>query len=117
MKLVNLTKRPLVLYDTQGACVEVPPDPRHIGIAALGEHRSVEDGDGHTFSVNVRHVRAIKKMPEPEDDTLYIVPAEVAMVLQEQREDVVFPAEETQVRSAEGRLQRVTHLRRVIVRP
>lgn len=117
MKLVNLTKRPLTLYDTEGELVEVPPDPRHIGIAALGEHQTVEDEDGHAFSLNVRHVNDIKKMPEPQDDTLYIVPPEVAMVLQTRRADVAFPAEDTQLRDGEGRLRRITHLRRIVPQP
>ena len=114
MKLINLTKHPLTLHDTQGALVEVPPDPRHIGVEALGEHRTVEDGQGHAFSLNVRRVTDVKKMPDPEDGTLYVVPPEVAMALQEHREDVAFPAEEAQVRGADGRLRRVTHLRRVL---
>lgn len=114
MKLINLTKHPLTLHDTQGTLVEVPPDPRYIGVEALGEHRIVEDDHGHTFSLNVRRVTEVKKMPPPEDGTLYIVPPEVAMVLQEHREDVAFPAQEAQVRDAEGHVRRVTHLRRVL---
>lgn len=117
MKLVNLTKHPLTLHDKQGAVVEIPPDPRHIGVEALGEHHTVEDSDGHAFSLNVRRVTDVKKMPEPEDGTLYIVPPEVAMALQERRADVAFPAEEAQVRDAEGRPRRVTHLRRVVRAP
>lgn len=116
MKLVNLTKQPLRLYDAEGELVEIPPDPRHVGVVALGEHRRVKDEAGHVFSVNVRRVQDIKLMPEPEEDTLYIVPVEVAMVLQERREDIVFPAEESHVRGEEGTLHRVTHLRRVISR-
>lgn len=114
MRLVNLTKRPLTLYDTEGALVEIPPDPRHIGVASLGEHYTVENGAGHAFSLNVRRVSEIKKMPEPEEGTVYVVPVEVAMVLQEEREDVAFPAEAAQVRDGDGTLQRVTHLRRVL---
>lgn len=115
MKLINLTKRPLMLYDTRGKLVEVPPDPRHIGVVALGEHQTIEDSE-HTFSLNVRHVKDIKGMPAPEEGTLYVVPVEIAMVLQEVRKDVAFPAEEAQVRDSEGRLQRVTHLRRIVSR-
>lgn len=114
MNLINLTKYPLLLYDTEGALVEIPPDARHIGVAALSEHRTIENGSGHFFSLTVRRVREVKGMPEPEAGTLYIVPVEVAMALQENREDVAFPAEEAQVRDAEGRLRRVTHLRRVL---
>ncbi len=114
MTLVNLTKHPLTLHDTDGELVEVPPDPRHIGISALGEHQTVEDEEGHVFSLNVRYVDEVKKMPAPTDDTLYIVPKEVAMVLQEDRDDVAFPAEDSQIRDGEGRLRRVTHLRRVL---
>lgn len=114
MRLVNLTKHPLSLYDTEGELVEILPDPRHIGVVALGEHRRVEDEEGRAFSLSVRRVKDVKLMPEPEDGTLYIVPVEVAMVLQVVREDVVFPAEEARVRTREGQLQRVTHLRRVV---
>lgn len=115
MKLVNLTKRPLRLYDTRGELVEIPPDPRHVGVVALGEHQTVENGT-HTFSLNVRHVKDLKGMPAPEEDTLYIVPVEVAMALQEVRKDIAFPAEEAKVRDGTGRLQRVTHLRRIVSR-
>lgn len=116
MKLVNLTKQPLVLHDTRGERVELAPDPRHLGVVALGEHRSVEDEDGHVLSVNVRHIREIKGMPDPDPESLYIVPVEVAMVLQAQRDDVLFPAEDAQVPGTSGRPQRVTHLRRVVSR-
>lgn len=81
---------------------------------ALGDHRTVEDGEGHAFSLNERRVTDVKKMPEPEEGTLYVVPPEVAMALQQHRQDVAFPAGEAQVRDAEGRLRRVTHLRRVV---
>ena len=116
MKFVNLTKAPVRLHDTGGALVELPPDPRHIGVVAVGEHRSVEDDEGRRFSLSVRTVTEIKGMPEPEAGTVYIVPAEVAMVLQPVREDVVFAAEEADVRDAEGRRQRITHLRRIVSR-
>lgn len=116
MRLVNLTKKPCLLYDTDGVLVELPPDPRHIGLVAVSDHRTIRHENGSVFSLNVRTVTDIKGMPEPEDGTLYLVPVEVAMVLQETREDVVFPAEEAQVRSAEGHLQRITHLRRLVSR-
>lgn len=116
MKLVNLTKEVLHLYDAGGALVALPPDPRHLGVVAVGEHRAVEDEAGHRFSLNVRHVKEIKGMPEPSGEAVYIVPVEVAMALQDSREDVVFAAEEAEVRNTEGRLQRITHLRRIVSR-
>ncbi|HMB91175.1 MAG TPA: hypothetical protein VKP65_10035 [Rhodothermales bacterium] len=116
MPLVNLTKEPIRLHDTAGAFVEIPPDPRHLGVVAVGDHRSVTDGNGHAFSLNVRTIKEIKGMPEPEADTVYIVPVEVAMALQAVREDVVFPADEAHVRNTEGQLQRITHLRRIVSR-
>lgn len=114
MRLVNLTKRSLTLRDTNGEAVKLAPDPRHIGLAAMGEHRAVDDGEGHTFSLTIQRVREVKAMPEPVEGTLYIVPVEVAMVLQEHRDDVAFPAEEVRVRDHEGQVRRVTHLRRVL---
>lgn len=114
MRLVNLTKHPLWLHDTHGERIEIPPAAQHLGVVALGEHQTVEDEAGRTFSLNVRSVREIKGMPDPEAGTLYIVPVEVAMVLQERRDDVVFAAEDAEVRDPDGRLQRITHLRRVV---
>ena len=111
--LVNLTKRPLLLYDTDGAVVELAPDPRHLGLVAIGEHRTVAGADGHTFSLNVQTVKEVKGLPEP-DGAVYIVPVEIAMALQATRDDVVFPAEEAQVRDAAGQLRRITHLRRIV---
>jgi hypothetical protein len=116
MKLVNLTKHALMLHDVHGKPVELPPDPRHIGVVSLGDHKTIEDGTGHAFSLTIRHVKEIKGMPEPEEGTLYIVPLDVAMVLQAVREDVVFAAEEAPVRDAAGRLRHVTHLQRIISR-
>ena len=117
MPLVNLTKHPLVLHDTRGDPIEVPPDPRHIGVVAMGEHRTVDDDRGHTFSWNIQTVREVKGMPDPEPGTLYVVPAEVAMALQAYREDVAFPADDAQVPGpAAGQIQRVTPLRRIVSR-
>ncbi len=116
MKLINLTKHALNLHDTSGNAVEIPADARHLGVVALGDHRTVQNESGHAFSVNERHVTEIKGMPEPEDDTLLIVPVEVAMVLQQHRNDVVFAAEDEDVPGPDGRPQRITHLRRVVAR-
>lgn len=115
MPLVNLTKHPLALYDTNGALVEIPADARHLGVVALGDH-GVVASDGRAFSVNTRTVTEVKGMPEPEAGTVFVVPVEVAMVLQADRADVVFPAEEATVATADGPSQRVTHLRRVVAR-
>lgn len=115
-KLVNLTKRTLRLHDTSGRPLELPPDPRHIGIVAVGEHHGVEVEAGRTLSINVRHVHEIKGMPDPEPGSWYIVPAEVAMALQGRREDVLFPADDEHVAGEDGRQRPVTHLRRVVSR-
>lgn len=115
-RLVNLTKHPLTLYDVQGRPVTLPPDPRHVGPVGIGEHRTAEDEAGHVYSVNELQVRAVKGMPEPEAGTVFIVPVEVAMALQERRDDVVFAAENARVRDADGRMQHVSHLRRMLSR-
>jgi hypothetical protein len=116
MRLVNLTNDVIVLHDVDGKPVELQPDPRHVGVVALGEHRRVEDGSGHVFSLNTRIVREVKGMPEPQAGTVFIVSTELAMVLQEVRDDVVFPAEASEIRDRDGHLVRVTHLRRVVRR-
>ncbi len=114
MPLVNLTKHPLRLHDTNGEPIEVPPDPRHVGLVSVGEHGTVDTDHGHQFSVNVQHVRAVKGMPDPAPATLYVVPIEIAMALQQEREDVVYLAEDADVRLGNGRARRISHLRRLI---
>ena len=116
MRLVNLTKDPLVLVDTSGTIVELPPDPRHIGIVGLSEHRVAGDDGGREFTLNIQYVKEIKGMPPPEDGTLFIVPVEVAMVLQERRDDIAFASEFSYARDADGSLRLVSRLKRVISR-
>ncbi len=114
-RLVNLTGRPLRLFDAHGEAVDVPADARHLGVVAVGDHGAAGDAAGHVFSLNVRTVTEVKGMPEPEAGTLCVVPVEVAMVLQASRADVVFAADET-VLGPDGRGRAVTHLRRVVSR-
>ena len=114
-RLVNLTGRPLRLFDTRGEAVDVPADARHLGVVAVGDHGAAGDADGHVFSLNVRTVTEVKGMPEAEDGTVFVVPVEVAMVLQATRADVAFAADET-VLGPGGQARAVTHLRRVVAR-
>ncbi|MEZ4697677.1 MAG: hypothetical protein R2832_14785 [Rhodothermales bacterium] len=115
MKVVNLTKRPLVVYDVHGSPVELLPDPRHIGIVAVGDHQTIRDENGAALSINVRRVSEIKGMPEPDGNTLFVVPVEVAMVLQQSRDDIVFPSEPEVVAGPNGSPRSITHLRRIVV--
>ena len=117
MKLVNLTGRPFSLYDAAGDLVRVEPDPRYVGLVAVGDHHTVEDGAGHTFSLNVRRIRGLKGMPEPEEGVLYVVPVEVAMAVQEDRQDVAYLAEDVDVQALNGDRHRISHLRRTIRAP
>ncbi len=114
MKLINLTGRSFSIFDTQGDPVDFAPDPRYVGLVAIGEHRSVKDDTGHEFSLNVRRVRGVKGMPDPENGVMYVVPVEVAMALQEDRDDVAYLAEEADVRVAGGSRRRISHLRRTL---
>ena len=114
MKLTNLTGRAFSLYDTDGVLVEIPPDARYVGLVAVGDHSTIEDESGRAFSLNVRRIRGIKGMPEPEAGTVYVVPIEVAMVLQEDRDDVVYLAEDSEVRSVDGSRHQISHLRRTL---
>ena len=112
-RVVNLTKQPLTVHDTEGRPFQLPPDPRHLGVVAGGDHRTVEVEEGRRLSVNVRAVQEIKGMPEPEAGTMYVVDVEVAMALQGRRTDVVFASEE-RVPGPDGRARPVTHLRRIV---
>lgn len=114
MKLINLTGQAFSLYDRTGELVEFAADPRYVGLVAVGDHQAVEDESGHTFSLTIRRIRGIKGMPEPDAGTLYVVPTEVAMTLQEDRDDVAYLAEDSDVRSSDGKRHRISHLRRTV---
>lgn len=109
MKLINLTGRPFSLHDRNGVLVEFAADPRYVGLVAVGDHQAVEDDAGHTFSLTTRRIRGIKGMPEPDAGTIYVVPVEVAMALQEDRDDVAYLAEDS-----DGTRHTVSHLRRTV---
>lgn len=114
MKLVNLTGETFVLHDADGDTVDLLPDPRYVALVSIGEHFSFQDERGRTFSLNVRRVNGVKGLPEPEEGTLYVVPIEVAMAVKDARKDVVYLAEDAEVRSSDGRIRRISHLRRTI---
>lgn len=114
MKLINLTGRAFFLHDRSEVLVEFAADPRYVGLVAVGDHQAVEDDSGHTFSLTTRRIRGIKGMPEPETSTIYVVPVEVAMALQEDRDDIVYLAEDADVRSSDGTRHPVSHLRRTV---
>lgn len=114
MKVVNLTGHPFALYDAEGELVDVPPDPRYVGLVSIGDHRTVRDENGRAFSLNVRRIQDVKGLPEAVEGTIYVVPIEVAMALRDSREDVVYLAEEAEVRSSDGQTRRVSHLRKTV---
>lgn len=114
MRLVNLTGQPCALYDADGECVDLMPDPRYVGLVSIAEHRSIEDESGRMFSLNVRRVSGVKGLPDPEEGTLYVVPVEIAMAVRDTREDIAYLAEDAEVRTPDGRTRRISHLRRTI---
>lgn len=114
MRLINLTKQVLRLHDTTGEAVEIQPDPRHVGLVSVGDHRTVEDANGREFSLTIQRVRGVKGMPDPEDGTLFVVPVEIAIALQQDRDDVAYVAEDASVRMSDGRSRRISHLRRLV---
>lgn len=115
MKIVNLTGSAFSLHDTRGELVTIDADPRYVGLVAVGDHQTIENEGGHAFSLNVRRVRGVKGMPDPVEDTIYVVPIEVAMALQDQRDDVFYLAEDAEVRTTNGCRHRISHLRRTVL--
>lgn len=113
MKIVNLTRRSIRLHDTSGKAVDLPADPRHVGLASVTDHQQLDDGNGHRFSVTVQRVREVKGMPEREDGTVFVVPVDVAMSLQGTRDDVVFISEDAEIPDG-AHPMRISHLRRLI---
>ncbi len=116
MKLVNLTKEVCLIYNTSGEVLQIEPDAKHIGIVGIGDHQILSTDDGHEVSLNLQMVSEIKGMPAPAKGVIYIVPVEIAIALQGTRDDVVFLAEDRAVNSLDGKIQRITHLRRIISR-
>ena len=113
MPVVNLTKRPLSLLDASGEPAEIPPDARHVGLVSVGEVEHVADGE-RRFALSVRRVTALKGMPPPEADTLYVVEPEVAMALAGSRDDVAFVAETADHPVPSGGTARASVLRRIV---
>lgn len=112
MPLVNLTNQTLHLHTSDGTVLDLAPDARYVGLAATSDHQTVIH-NGHTVSLTVRRADGIKGLPDPAPDTTYIVPVEVAWAVGDERDDVVYPAETTEVKDA-GTTVRVSHLRRLV---
>jgi hypothetical protein len=112
MPLVNLTNHTLHLHTADGAVLDLAPDARYVGLAATSDHRTVTH-NGHTVSLTVRRADGVKSLPDPEPDTIYVVPFEVAWAIGDARDDVVYPAETSEVNDA-GETVRVSHLRRLV---
>src|SRR5690606_5718179 len=89
---------------------------RYVAITGIGDHRAVTDERGRAFSINERRVTGVKGMPDPQPGAIYVVPVEIAMALQEERPDVVYLAEDAEIRGEAGKMQRVSHLRRTVLR-
>jgi hypothetical protein len=112
MPLVNLTTRTLHLHTTDGAVLDLAPDPRYVGLAATSDHRTVTH-DEHEVSLTVRRADGVKSLPDPEPDTIFVVPVEVAWAIGDARDDVAYPAETSTVNDG-GETVRVSHLRRLV---
>lgn len=112
MPLVNLTNETLRLHTASGDALELPPDARYVGLAATSEHRTVTH-DEHSVSLTVRRADGIKGLPDPAPDTVYVVPFEIAWAIGDDRDDVAYPAETSEVNES-GETVRVTHLRRLV---
>lgn len=113
MEIINLTKKTLVLLDAADRVVEIRPDARHVGIVATTERAYAAFDSDRRIPLSVQQVSGVNAMPAPVEETIYVVPSEVAMALQSVREDVYFPAEVQRVRDADGVLRDVTPLRRI----
>lgn len=112
MRLVNLTPHDIVLRDTQGNDTVVP---------ATGQLARVESIPGQPETVagipvlvySASSFGAVSGLPEPAEDTIYIVSMIVASALIGKRTDLVYPGtgpNDHCVRDEHGRIQAVTRL-------
>jgi len=90
MKLVNLTPHKINILLGAGISLEIPPEGNPARLSVRSEERDpIEDGR-LTIPVSTHEVTGIEGLPEPADDTVYIVPLVVAQYAK--REDVMSPA-------------------------
>ena len=94
MKLVNLCGHPIAfLTESNHVFAQVAPS----GAVARVDKVSAPEGEivlygNKTFPIERREFGSISHLPEPQEDTLYIVSHLVALAAKEQgRQDVVFP--------------------------
>lgn len=113
VEVINLTREPLELVDGAGRPITIPPDPRHLGIVSIGEHRAVRIAPDRALPLNVQFVSEVKGLPDPSGNTIFVVPVEIAMALQQRREDVYFLSEDAVGTGTTGS-HPVRRLRRIV---
>ena len=85
MPIVNLTKLAVRLVDARGDVFKtIEPAEHSLKLRTKGEERHV---DG--VPIEITQVTAIEGLPDPQDGTCYIVPSQVAAVLN--RPDLLVP--------------------------
>ena len=118
MRLVNLTRQTIVVYDEAGESVELelPTDPPHVAVRFDVRVVGVV-GEPETFPV-VRHTAKVDphELPEPEADTVFVVSRAVLEALAAAgtpRPDFVAPDtdRDSAVRDARGRVLGVRRFR------
>ena len=102
MKVVNLTPHTINLQTDEGQVVEIPPS----GIVARVEEKTetigkIQVGDGN-IPVIRKTLGRVENLPEPREDTIYIVSLIVAQALAGTRSDVYVIGES--IRDKEGRV-------------
>lgn len=101
-KLVNLTPHTVTLVCGQ-LTVEIPPSGQVARVSATAQQVGSIEIDGFSFPVVKTVFGEVTGLPEPQEDTVYIVSTLVLSAVQG-RKDVVAPNTGAAIRDSEGRV-------------
>ncbi len=99
MKMINLTPHSITFITNEGNVV-IEPSGSVARVSATTAQSGTVECDGITVPVTTTVYGEIEGLPEPQDDTIYLVSSLVAS--RTDRQDVFIPAES--VRDEQGRI-------------
>lgn len=117
MKLINLTRYPLNLYDVNGHVVRIEPSGQTLDFTEVADTR-VEDFDGVGHITVAKVTQKVEgRVPDKQNGIGYIVPMRTLLAMQDEGYDVSdFYAPNMLVRDSQGTIIASRRLMQVINR-
>jgi hypothetical protein len=115
VNLVNLTPHAVnLLREDGGLIVSVPPNGQVARVQTLATETGSVEINGYSIPIVSTEYGEVENLPEPQEDTIFIVSVLVVSALKGQRNDVVAPdtGPESVVRDAQGQIRGVHRLTR-----